>query len=112
MKVIFELPAEFGRIAHPLVYLEWYTPFRRTDPIIGLYQVSPSTRNHVPNAAVVSADRILGYCHLSSKCSAEIDASWTSENVLDMARTFYVNPYLSLDSFFVSGLFPASACLQ
>ncbi|KAI0693753.1 hypothetical protein BC835DRAFT_1275553, partial [Cytidiella melzeri] len=27
IRVIFELPAEFSQLAHPLVYLEWYTPF-------------------------------------------------------------------------------------
>lgn len=26
MKVIFELPAEYERMAHPAMYVEWYIP--------------------------------------------------------------------------------------
>lgn len=53
----------------------------------------------------MTADRILGQCHLAAKCGAVIDTSWTSDNVLDNAGTFYVNPYMSLDTYFRSGLY-------
>ncbi|KAI0757909.1 hypothetical protein BC629DRAFT_1296293 [Irpex lacteus] len=45
LRAIFELPSEVGRISHPLVYIEWYTSFQRSDPVTKLYQVSRSTRN-------------------------------------------------------------------
>ncbi len=112
LKVIFELPAEYGRITHPLVYLEWYTPFHRVDPGTGLYQVSVSTRNRMPNSVILPANRVLGYCHLAGKCGAAIPVSWTSENVLDKASVFYVNPYISLNTFSVTGLYASSACLK
>ena len=104
---IFELPPELGREAHPLVYIEWYTPFQRRDAATNLYQVARSSRNRRANAEVVSVDRILGLCHLAPKCGSRIDRGWTSENVLDMATTFFVNPYLSLYTFSCSGLRPS-----
>ncbi|KAI0763922.1 hypothetical protein BC629DRAFT_1596851 [Irpex lacteus] len=108
LRVIFELPPEFGRASHPLVYIEWYTPFQRYDASTKLYQVSRSTRNRRPNAEVVSADRILGLCHLAGKCGAEIPREWTSANVLDQADMFLVNPYTNLHGFTSSGLYTSS----
>ncbi|KAI0083765.1 hypothetical protein BDY19DRAFT_899724 [Irpex rosettiformis] len=111
LRVIFELPPELGRMAHPLAYIEWYTPFQRFDPVTNLYQVSRSSHNRRPNAAIVSVDHILGTCHLAAKCGAEIDRDLTSENVLDRASVFTVNPYLNFHTFTSSGLYCLSACI-
>jgi hypothetical protein len=110
LHVIFELPPELGRESHPLAYIEWYTPFQRRDATTNLYQVSRSSRNRRANAEVVSVDRILGLCHLAPKCGSHVDRRWTSENVLDMAAAFFVNPYLSLHTFSCSSLYP-SVCV-
>ena len=64
-----------------------------------MLMVSRSTRNLVPNAEVLTADRLLALCHLAGKAGAHISRDWTSENVLDAAETFLVNPYLSIDVF-------------
>ncbi|KAJ3519654.1 hypothetical protein NM688_g9270 [Phlebia brevispora] len=105
VKVIFELPLEFGRLPHPLAYIEWYTPFTRIDALTGMYQIARSTRARQPNAMIVSVDRIAGPCHLIAKCGQEIDASWTSANVLDRATTFFVNPYITIASFASGGFY-------
>jgi len=104
VRVIFELPPQFGLWPHPLAYIEWYTSFQRVDPTTGMYVVSRSTRNHRPNAAVVSVDRIHRYCHLIGKSGSEIPQEWTSNSVLDLADTFFVNKYFSLDFFSVYGM--------
>ncbi|KAJ3557813.1 hypothetical protein NM688_g1264 [Phlebia brevispora] len=104
VKVIFELPLEFGRLSHPLAYIEWYTPFTRTDSLTGMYQVTHSTRARQPNAMIVSVDCIVGPCHLIVKCGQEIDLAWTSANILDRATSFFVNPYITIANF-ASGAF-------
>ena len=56
VRVIFDLPPQFGPFPHPLAYVEWFTPLRnkRPDLKVGLYQVAPSTQQWRPNAAIVS----------------------------------------------------------
>ncbi|KAI0688664.1 hypothetical protein BC835DRAFT_1308654 [Cytidiella melzeri] len=111
LRVLFELPADLGRASHPLAYIEWYTSLQRCDPNTKLYQELRSSRHRRPNAQIVSAERILGFCHLAAKCGAAIDSGWTTENVLDMAEAFLVNPYITLKTFSRSGLYPLDACL-
>ncbi|KAH9926043.1 uncharacterized protein B0H18DRAFT_849248, partial [Fomitopsis serialis] len=43
VRVIFDLPEQFGVLPHPLAYVEWYTPLTRLEPSTGLYLVSRST---------------------------------------------------------------------
>ncbi|PSR80800.1 hypothetical protein PHLCEN_2v6602 [Hermanssonia centrifuga] len=105
VRVIFELPAEYDCLSHPLAYVEWFTPFGRVENNTRMLQVSRSTRNRKQNADVVTVDRILGACHLVGKTGLEIDRSWGSENVLETATVFFVNPYLTIDCFSGSGLY-------
>ena len=72
VRIIFELPPQYGILPHPLLYVEWYTPFQRVDSVSKLYQVSRSTRDLRANAAIVSADRVVGVCHLVGRCGKEI----------------------------------------
>ena len=99
MRVIFDLPPQFGSFPHPLAYIEWFTPLRnkRPDPKVGLYQISPSTHQHRPNAAVVSVDKIRRACHLIPKSGVEIDRTLTKDNALDIAKQFWVNSYIAID---------------
>ncbi|KAF9245631.1 Zn-finger domain-containing protein [Melanogaster broomeanus] len=102
IRAIFKLPPQFGRYtqARPLAYVEWFTPFRGLDPIVGMYQVSRSTRHHHRNAAVVHVDEIVRPCHLIPKMGREIDHHWTSHNVYELANEFFLNDFIDLDLFF------------
>jgi hypothetical protein len=99
IRVIFKLPLQFTPFHHPLAYIEWFTPLGRPDALTGMYVISRSTRSHRRNAAVISADRIIRSCHLVGKCGLKINRDWTTENVLDLATHFYVNPYIQVDTF-------------
>ena len=57
-----QLPAS-ARPKH-LAYVEWFTPFRRPDPITGYYHLARSTRQGQPNAEIISVDRIVRNCML------------------------------------------------
>ncbi|KAH9839785.1 uncharacterized protein C8Q71DRAFT_703179 [Rhodofomes roseus] len=100
IRVIFDLPWQFGTLPHPLAYVEWYTPLRRLDPATGLYVISRSTRNGgKPNASVVTIDKIRRACHLIPKHGKTIDRGLTKDNALDFAQAteFRVNSYISVD---------------
>ncbi|KIJ12706.1 hypothetical protein PAXINDRAFT_56148, partial [Paxillus involutus ATCC 200175] len=43
--VMFKLPPQFSQYSCLLVYIEWFTPLRGLDPIVGMYQVPQSTRH-------------------------------------------------------------------
>ena len=100
--MLFKLPAQFGPFPHPLAYIEWFTPLRDPEPIIGVYRISRSTRNHRRNAAVVSVGDIMEDCHLSVVSRGEIDRTWTTDNVLEMGTYFYLNRYIDINRFSTS----------
>ncbi|KAJ7177335.1 hypothetical protein C8R43DRAFT_1084604 [Mycena crocata] len=99
VRAIFRLPPQFGNFMHPLAYVEWFTPLNRPDLTSGMYTTSRSTRQQRRNAAVISVEYLVRSCHLMGKCGTSIDRKWTSDNVLDTAKTFYINPYIHVDTF-------------
>ncbi|KAF7304428.1 hypothetical protein HMN09_00845000 [Mycena chlorophos] len=99
IRLLFRLPSHLGTHRHPLAYIEWFTPLAGPDPTSGLYTTQRSTRNHLPNTAVISVDRIARSCHLMGQMRRVRDTKWTAFNVLDLATTFYFNPYIHIDTF-------------
>ncbi|KAJ7058408.1 Zn-finger domain-containing protein, partial [Mycena amicta] len=99
IRVIFRLPPHLGTYPHPLAFIEWFTPLTQPDPISGLYTTRRSTRNHLPNTAVISVERIVRSCHLVGQSRRKLDRSWSAFNVLDKATVFLVNPYIHVDTF-------------
>lgn len=105
IRIIFNLPPQFGRHTKPLAYIEWFTPLGTPDPVTGMYTVRRSTRARRPNAEIISVDRIVRSCHLMGKCGRQIDTTWTTENVLDKAASFWFNPYIHTDMFLISNFY-------
>ncbi|GLB39849.1 putative zn-finger domain-containing protein [Lyophyllum shimeji] len=99
VRVIFNLPRQFGEFRHPLAYIEWFTPLGTPDRVTGMHLVKRSTRAHRRNAEIISVDRIVRSCHLMAKCGREVDRGWTTDNVLEEAAAFWVNPYITVDEF-------------
>jgi hypothetical protein len=98
--VIFELPPQFGMdISGPLVYVEWFTPLGLPDLTTGMHVVKRSTRHHNRNSAIVSINDLVCGCHLMAKCGTQVDKSFTTDDVLEKATQFYVNPYIHVDTF-------------
>jgi hypothetical protein len=95
--VIFSLPAQFGVYSHPLAYVEWYTKFNAPNQASKLHTIRPSTLNHAPRASVIPVALLFAPCHLVPKVrNAQIDRSWTTDNVLDKADAFFLNTYVTL----------------
>ncbi|KAF8954047.1 hypothetical protein BDZ97DRAFT_1742679 [Flammula alnicola] len=102
IRAIFDLPPQFGHYEHPLAYIEWFTLLGSKDSVTGMYQVNRSTRALRRNAEVISVTRIARSCHLMGKCARKIDHQWTTENVLDKAKAFWINSYIHVDTFVVT----------
>ncbi|KAJ3788259.1 hypothetical protein GGU10DRAFT_263129 [Lentinula aff. detonsa] len=69
------------QVAHPLAYIEWYTPFSNPNPHSGLYTLKPSTCNRHPRGEIIPVTHIIRNAHLIPYFGCEKDCSWTSENV-------------------------------
>lgn len=92
--MIFALPEEYGTFPHPLAYVEWFTPFRMPVQDLGMYQVSRSTRSGYRRASIIEVDQIERLVHLVPKFGRQVDRTWSVDDVLELCKTFYVNPYL------------------
>ena len=100
VRLIFDLPPQFGSFPHPLAYVEWFTRLGSIDPNTGLRLVTRSTRQGQRNAEIVSADRIVRGCHLIPRFGQTISSSWTADNVLEQSSIqYFVNPYINVDTF-------------
>ncbi len=105
MRAIFDLPGRLFEgtsdvvIKSPLAYIEWFTPFHAKDTSTGMYIISHSTRQHYRHAAIVPITDIVRTCHLIPVWGSEMNCTWNSDNVLDQAKRFILNPYLQHEDF-------------
>ncbi|OJT13041.1 hypothetical protein TRAPUB_10413, partial [Trametes pubescens] len=99
IRVIFRLP-EWMKYDSPLMYVEWFRPFRSPDPVTGMPSTSRSTRAGKRNATVVEARDLLRPCHLIPKFGQEVlNANWAAPDLLDEPITFCFNRYLDYHTF-------------
>jgi hypothetical protein len=94
VRALFALPSCFGTFPNPLAYIHWFRPLTRIDPLTGMYRISPSTRNNLPNSEVICLDQIRSTCHLVPQYGSTVPVSWITGNVLDLASKFHLNKYL------------------
>ena len=94
VRVIFTLPEEYGLFHHPLAYVEWFTPLHEPVHELGMYQVSQSTHSGHRQASIIPVGQIERLVHLIPKFGKWIDRTWTSDDILELCRTFFVNPYV------------------
>ena len=101
VQAIFRIPEHYGQeYREPVAFVEWFTSFRtEPDPDTGMFKVSHSSRSHRRRVSIIWLSQIVRSCHLIPVWGKSIDRSWTSENVLDRCKQFYVNPYLRHDDF-------------
>ncbi|KAI0822410.1 hypothetical protein BC628DRAFT_1412307 [Trametes gibbosa] len=87
---IFRLPTWMG-LATPLLYINWFCPFRVADNLSGLHPTSTLPRS--------PAD-LVRTCHLIPKFGHDnVDPRWTQDDVLDEPITFLLNRYYNFHTF-------------
>ncbi|KAJ7137383.1 hypothetical protein C8R43DRAFT_1072298 [Mycena crocata] len=101
VRVIFRLPETMVSYSEPLLYVDWFKPLQRPDPHLGMHRVSLSSRNHHQKSSIIPIGDIVRSCHLIPVFGRVADRTWTSETVLDKAKTFYLNPYLRHHDFYL-----------
>jgi len=77
-----------------MAYVEWFTPLRNPVPELGMYQISRSTRNQRRRASIIPVSQIERLVHLIPKFGREINRTWSADDVLELCKTFYINPYV------------------
>ncbi|TFK52086.1 hypothetical protein OE88DRAFT_1679776 [Heliocybe sulcata] len=104
IRVVFRLPKRAtddlfpGLIDLPehLAYIEWFTLFSvRPDRDHRMYKISRQLRNDGARiASIIPISNIRRSCHLLPEFGPVVPREWTSSNVLDEARYFFVNCFL------------------
>ncbi|KAL0067725.1 hypothetical protein AAF712_005165 [Marasmius tenuissimus] len=103
VRAVFKLPQVYGlNVQHPLVYVEWFTPFGTPDPSTGSYTLRPSTRSHHSHGEIINVDRIVRNCHLTPIYGHQKDPTWTSENVIERCTSYTFNSYSDPHMFFLA----------
>ena len=106
--VIFSLPPKVQAALFPsnitpyqyLAYIDWFTKFpENPDPYHNMYKISHLLKCGERVASIVPLSRILCSIHLFPKFGAVAPRNWSSSNVLELCKTFYVNPYAYIFSF-------------
>ncbi|KAI0687640.1 hypothetical protein BC835DRAFT_1286335 [Cytidiella melzeri] len=93
--LIFNVPRKYQAASEcPLAYMEWFTGLESWNHSIGMFSVSPSTRNHRRRASIIPITQIQRTCHLIPVFGTAMDTTWTRENVAQRSHKFFVNPYL------------------
>ena len=88
------LASEYGNFEHPLTYVEWFTSFNAPVPNLEMYQVSRSTQSHCHHASIIPVSQIECSVHLIPKFGRVMDVTWSVDNILEVCKTFFINPYV------------------
>ncbi|KIJ43605.1 hypothetical protein M422DRAFT_229030 [Sphaerobolus stellatus SS14] len=99
VRVIFKVPPEFGNYPHVLAYVEYFTGRRIVSDTYGMWVVRRAMQNNCRKAGIIKVSSIRSAVHLYPQFGRVCNPAWTSENVLEECRTFFVNPYLSQHHF-------------
>ncbi|KAH8976730.1 hypothetical protein EDB92DRAFT_1810600 [Lactarius akahatsu] len=107
VRVVFQLPSKVIHqvflspdIALPthLAYVEWFSPIPTTPDSNDLYKVSRLTQNGRHLASVIPVDSLFSSVHLLPRFGPET-SEWNTFSVLELCRSFYVNPFSNRDVF-------------
>ncbi|KAF8549637.1 hypothetical protein OG21DRAFT_1478799 [Imleria badia] len=103
VRVIFRLPPHLGLLPHPLAYIHWFKPLCAFNEDVKMFCFGRSTRNHLPNAAVVPVTHLVQPCHLVPRFpSGAVDPHWINRDVMTAADSFYLNSikYIAIKNFY------------
>jgi hypothetical protein len=75
-----------------LAYVEWFSPFPKyPDPNHQLFKIARSFKDEQRYASIIPVKNICRSVHLFPSFKAIASRNWTSNTVLDLCQTFFVN---------------------
>jgi hypothetical protein len=77
-----------------MAYVEWFMPLCNPVPELGMYQISRSTCGQCRCTSIIPVSQIECLVHLIPKFGREINQTWSVDDVLELCKTFYINPYV------------------
>jgi len=100
--VVFSLP---GGEAHApperLAYVEWFSEFTSPESNHGMHKLKRSMQDGARVASIVPVSSIRRSVHLFPKFDRVVPADWNSDNVLEKCSTFYLNPFVDRNMYFI-----------
>lgn len=83
-----------------LAYIEWFTTFQQLPHRDHkMYKISPEYKDGVRFASIVPVEQIVRSVMLFPQFGPVANREWTSDNILDICKTFYVNPFVDEHSY-------------
>ena len=77
-----------------LAYVQWYSPLSNPDPNHCLYKVTPIKNHDGTNiCSIIPLANICQSVHLLPSFGCFAPQEWTSANMLDSCRSFFVNSF-------------------
>jgi hypothetical protein len=102
IRVLFSLSTnEAGEHSECLAYVEWFSEFTGPESDHGMYKLKRSVRDGERVASVVPVSSIRRSAHLFPKFGREVPEDWASGNVLERCSTFYLNPFVDRNMYFI-----------
>ncbi|KAG2158515.1 Zn-finger domain-containing protein [Suillus bovinus] len=102
LRFIFDIPCHLrvaGQLCH-LAYVEWFQPFCVRDELFQMHAVTRSYAGRAPRSSIIPVSSIIHSCHLISKFGTQVDRSWVAAHVLDSCKTFYLNTWIDMYTFY------------
>ncbi|KAG2117574.1 hypothetical protein DEU56DRAFT_748054 [Suillus clintonianus] len=104
LRLIFELPRHLTIVGQPnpsqLAYVEWFQPFRARDEVFQMHAVTRAYAGCAPRSSIIPLSSIVHSCHLIPKFGTQVDRSWSAAHVLDSCKTFYLNSWIDMYTFY------------
>ncbi|TEB23184.1 hypothetical protein FA13DRAFT_1757116 [Coprinellus micaceus] len=103
VRVIFSIPDNSIRelfnegvnVPYHFAYIDWFTPFKPApEPHHGLYKISYSRLHDGSNlSSIIPIANIFRSIHLFPSFGRAAPVSWSSDQVLDQCKAFFLNPF-------------------
>lgn len=108
VRVVFSVPENviehLFQNMHPpkyLAYIEWFSAFTKTrEPNSKMYRIKRAVHNNAPVVSIIPVYLIKRSVHLIPKWGYQVPVEWTSDNVLELCSSSFLNSFKDRNTYF------------